>query len=61
MASNDDKKVYPGQLARYTELRELRAAAEKNSPEELYLTIAEELAGLSYIMDGIRYNTRGGR
>lgn len=64
----DDTKNYPGGLSAYTRLREMREAAqgdyEKGTitgdlPTVAALAIAEELAGLSYILDGIRYQTRG--
>lgn len=67
MAENNEK-VYPGNLDRYTALRAQREALE-TAPEAVtsmpdypvrlaLVTIAEELAGLSYISDGIRYQTR---
>lgn len=69
MASNDDQKIYPGNLERYRDLRKLREEAEvgvsgdegiQPTPPQEYaaLCIAEELAGLSYILDGIRYSAR---
>lgn len=56
------KKTYPGGLERYTELREARLEAEKNNqPPDPFLILAEEAAGLCYILDGIRFNTRRAR
>lgn len=67
MASND--KTYPGQLSRYNELRVAREVFEQGTGEGeshvpadpavvASLSIAEELAGLAYILDGIRYSVR---
>jgi hypothetical protein len=66
--ANDDKK-YPGGISAYTRLREQREnlteAHEKGALDApdvatlAILSVAEELAGLSYILDGIRYQTRG--
>ena len=55
------EKQYPGSLTRYRHLRKTRENAEKTAmgPSELAaLTIAEELAGLAYLLDGIRYSAR---
>jgi len=54
-------KEYPGQLEDYSHLRELRQKAEKDGVDAATtaaLHIAEQLAGLAYIADGIRYSTR---
>lgn len=64
--ASEEKKVYPGNLDRYNQLRELRLAAESSDTEDgptmteqlVALSIAEELAGLAYILDGIRYAAR---
>jgi hypothetical protein len=58
-----EEKVYPGSLSRYQELREARQAAEASedqteSERAVVLGVMEELAGLSYILDGIRYSAR---
>jgi len=55
-----DEKVYPGSLSRYQTLRALREETEESLPmnERVALVIAEELAGLAYILDGIRYSAR---
>jgi len=66
MASNDETKVYPGSIDRYRELRQAREALTPAEGEvggaDLHLltaaVIAEELAGLAYILDGIRYSAR---
>jgi len=66
MATEKTTKVYPGNLDRYTELREAREQLQSSTgPEDvanlnllLAATIAEELAGLAYILDGIRYSAR---
>lgn len=59
----ENKKVYPGGLDRYVELRTKRIEAEhaetQLDPNYLIaLTVAEELAGLNYLIDGIRYSAR---
>lgn len=55
----DNGKKYPGQLDRYTALREAREKTEADGKTvDPFLVLAEELAGASYILDGIRYNTR---
>lgn len=66
----EEPKIYPGNLDRYRTLRARReqveaAAAEAGSTggtsassEIAALSIAEELAGLAYILDGIRYAAR---
>lgn len=62
-------KIYPGNIDRYRGLRNLRAAtpiygSDKDkengvvNPQHVGLCIAEELAGLAYILDGIRYSAR---
>jgi len=60
-------KKYPGQLEEYHNLRALREQAQSDAGDapsieqaQLIATLAnaEQLAGLSYIADGIRYNTR---
>jgi hypothetical protein len=67
MASEKEKsedKIYPGSIEHYRMLREVRErtapAAEGDTPTELFLAavIAENLAGLAYILDGIRYSAR---
>lgn len=58
MAAND--KIYPGSLERYRAIRAMReeSDAQEGSSPNPSLMIAEELAGLAYILDGIRYSTR---
>lgn len=65
MATNDEAKIYPGSIDRYRELRRLREQFEEGGSEggerhPLFAAavIAEELAGLAYILDGIRYSAR---
>jgi len=69
MAANDETKIFPGNLERYKALRKFREELETDPGSEghgaggntsnfLAAAIAEELAGLSYILDGIRYQTR---
>jgi hypothetical protein len=73
MATNDNSKIYPGSVDRY---RELRAAREQTQASFgqlegslsgeaqsvlTALSVAEELAGLAYILDGIRYSARSNR
>jgi len=60
---SDDRENYPGKLARYHDLKVQREKAETvadgaPTQEVMFLSIAEELAGLAYILDGIRYSTR---
>jgi hypothetical protein len=55
------EKVYPGNLARYVELRETRNTLDPSDPNFFAACVAEELAGLSYILDGIRYSARQGQ
>lgn len=61
MASQDtqNEKVYPGGLDRYVTLRQARELHEANggTPEPAWV-LAEEMAGLAYILDGIRYSLR---
>jgi len=55
------RKEYPGQLEDYARIREAREKAEKDGVDPATaaaLNIAEQLAGLAYIADGIRYSTR---
>lgn len=65
--ASEEKKVYPGSLDRYSELREKRIEAETSPDAQeiastvAALSVAEELAGLAYILDGIRYTTRQNR
>jgi hypothetical protein len=65
--AKSEEKVYPGNLARYVELRNRRLVLEDTGlgagSAEGYAAacIAEELAGLSYILDGIRYSARQGQ
>jgi hypothetical protein len=57
VASND--KIYPGSIDRYRELRAAREEAQaSNQPVDPAMVLAEELAGLAYIGDGIRYSLR---
>jgi hypothetical protein len=63
VASNDDNKIYPGNIDEYRRLRTKREEMEsdaKGADQALILAavIAEQLAGLSYILDGIRYSAR---
>lgn len=59
MASND--KIYPGSVDRYRELRAQREEAQSQGQQvDPALIVAEELAGLAYIADGIRYSLRKG-
>jgi len=54
------KKEYPGQLEDYAELKKLREeaqAAGDNATASMF-AVAEQIAGLSYIADGIRYSLR---
>jgi hypothetical protein len=55
-------KVYPGQLDDFLALREARQAAQAtdnvDASHVIGLAVAEQLAGLNYILDGIRYSTR---
>jgi len=57
--NNDDNTVFPGGKDRY---RSLLTAAQNNEDEALQplLDVAAEIAGLSYILDGIRYSMRQG-
>lgn len=59
--ASEEQKIYPGSVERYRALREARLEAEtKDETPELTVArqIAEELAGLAYILDGIRYAAR---
>jgi len=60
----EETKVYPGSIERYRFLREKRQAAETdpkgNDTLVAALSIAEEIAGLTYVLDGIRYAARQG-
>lgn len=66
--ADQDTKLYPGSVERYRALREKRESLTPADGEEnvenlnllLAATIAEELAGLAYILDGIRYSARKG-
>jgi len=54
-------KEYPRQLEDYARIRAEREKAEKDGTDPATyaaLNIAEQLAGLAYIADGIRYSTR---
>lgn len=68
---NNEPKIYPGSLDRYRDLRKLREEIEsvpdaggrpgsrgENQQAYLLASIAEEFAGLAYILDGIRYAAR---
>lgn len=63
----EPRKVYPGNLDDFTKQREARIKAESqdNPPtpaaEVAMLVIAEQLTGLNYILDGIRYAMRDKR
>jgi hypothetical protein len=54
----DETVLYPGRLAQYHELRELREKTSPSDPSYNGACIAEQLAGLAYIADGIRYSLR---
>jgi len=67
MADND--KVFPGNIDRYRSLRDARDKFAEQHQQDgavdpnvfqayVLLNVAEELAGLAYILDGIRYSTR---
>lgn len=67
--NDEGQKLYPGSIDRYRALRTLRASTPVYESDEakeqgetnsnyVLLTIAEELAGLAYILDGIRYSAR---
>jgi len=57
---NEEKqeKVYPGNIGRYNELRAAREALDPSDPNFFAAVVCEELAGLAYILDGIRYSAR---
>ncbi len=62
MASNDPnrpEKVYPGNLSAFEELRTTTAGLDPEK-EQLVATmiVATQLAGIAYILDGIRYSLR---
>jgi hypothetical protein len=60
------KKEYPGDLDDFARLREMRESLEKQHADGSLLdvapvlaaNIAEQIAGLTYILDGIRYSAR---
>lgn len=60
--AQEDTRIYPGGVERYRAARKLREELEtgENVPQSDYLAaaIVEELAGLAYILDGIRYAAR---
>lgn len=60
--ATDEGKVYPGNLARYRELRAAREALEATeSPDPALVqgaNLVEQLAGLAFILDGIRFSAR---
>jgi hypothetical protein len=56
--AKSEEKVYPGNLARYVEMREVRSSMDVSDPNFFAAVIAEELTGLAYILDGIRYSAR---
>lgn len=63
-----EDKNYPGQLERYRDLKaarldyieSFRDSLDTSPNKELIaaMSIAEELAGLCYVLDGIRYAAR---
>jgi len=56
-----EKKEYPGGIQRWEYLRTLAAGAAESgatTSERIALEVAVELAGLNYILDGIRYSAR---
>ncbi len=62
MASNDPnrpEKIYPGNLSAF---EDLRLATLSVDPEDLQrhatMIVATQLAGIAYILDGIRYSLR---
>jgi hypothetical protein len=57
-AEKDNKPVYPGSLERYRTIRKAREILEEEGTLDPLTLIAEELAGLAYLLDGIRYSTR---
>jgi hypothetical protein len=53
------EKVYPGGIDRYNEVRAKRLAIQDQDSEfAVQVAILEELVGLNYILDGIRYSVR---
>jgi hypothetical protein len=53
-----EEKVYPGSLERYRTLRAMREIQEQQGEVDPSLMVCEELAGLAYLLDGIRYSVR---
>lgn len=57
-----EKPIYPGRLAEYHRLKTEREACtvtdDASASIKVGLQIAEQLAGLSYILDGIRFSAR---
>jgi len=58
--ASEEAKVYPGNLERWKSLRAAAEAQPENSFEKHAANVAAELAGLAYILDGIRYAARKG-
>jgi hypothetical protein len=56
--AQDEKVNYPGRLDQYHALRDLREGTQVNDVNFAGLAVAEQLAGLAYILDGIRYYQR---
>jgi hypothetical protein len=58
--NRESNEVFPGGKIRY---RELLASAQENTDDAIQpmLDMAAELAGLAYILDGIRYSLRQGK
>src|SRR4051794_29822197 len=50
-----EEKVYPGSLERYRTLRSMREVQEQQGEVDPSLMVCEELAGLAYLIDGIRF------
>ena len=51
--------VYPGRLGEYHRLRSVAETSEfENEGNQLAAEIAAQLAGLAYILDGIRFAAR---
>jgi hypothetical protein len=63
-------KIYPGSIEHYRSIRAQREALEASEDQTereraVFVGVLEEMAGLSYILDGIRFslrntNTQGG-